>query len=623
MITEEDRERVRQATDFVGLVSETVQLRQRGHDFWGCCPFHHEKTPSFHINPSTGLWNCFGCHKGGDLFDYVMARENVDFVDAVRYLADRAGIELSEERGASRGPKRSRLIEALDQSEEFFTNMLLRSRVQGSDEARAYLASRSFGSALCRRWGIGFAPGRGMLVARLRERGFTPQEMISADLAVERSGTYDGSMRLNDRFFNRVMFPIRDERGRVVGCGGRVIGDGKPKYLNTKETSVFHKSKHLFGLDRAKEAITASAQAIVCEGYTDVIALHEAGFKNAVAALGTALSLDHVRLLERFGARDIVCMFDGDAAGQKAAELSVQHLDKTRAEMRCVVLPDNLDPAEFIEARGPEALVPIVEEAKPLMSFVFDRRLQGYDLSIPGQRVAALQDAAQVLVPLANSVLLDSYVNELAARLHVNADAARRAVSAQAARRSSDEGSREAAASAPAYQPRESHASSPGIAALSMDERMLLAVERELCCMLAGNADLVRPYADRIAALSWADSRYESMAWAMLATPAGTSPAGVVAAASAVVPEAPRMLAGARLAAVEDMTESEKVAFLVDVVELHSTRRRIRELRAQMAEGATTGDDTLALLKEATELQRYCATLEEQLTNMSMTDING
>ncbi len=423
MITDEDKERVRQATDFQALVSETVVLRQRGHDFWGCCPFHQEKNPSFHINPSTGLWNCFGCHKGGDVFDYVMNREHLDFLDAVRYLADRAGIELSEEQGSVRkGPKRNRLIEALTEAEAFYSTMLLRGRGEGSDSARTYFKGRAFGSDICRRWGLGYAPGRGSLVSHLRSKGFSAQELVAADLALDRSG------RLVDRFFERVMFPIHDEMGRTIGFGGRVMGDGKPKYLNTRETNVFHKSKHLFGFDHAKETVTVRSQAIVVEGYTDVIAMHEAGFTNTVAALGTALSLDHVKLLERFGASSIICMFDGDAAGQKAAELSVQYVDKTKAEMRCVTLPDNQDPAEFLADHGAEALKPYLEKAQPLINFVFEKKLQGYDTSVPGQRVAALKDLAGVLAPLRGSVLLDDYATRLANLLNMDVNATKKAI---------------------------------------------------------------------------------------------------------------------------------------------------------------------------------------------------
>lgn len=610
MITDEEKERVRQATDFLALVSETVVLRQRGNDFWGCCPFHQEKSPSFHMNPSTGLWNCFGCHKGGDVFAYVQEREGLEFPDSIRYLAERAGIELNEEQGAARhGPRRGRLYEALAEAEAFYSTMLLRGRGEGSAAARSYFAGRGFGSGVCRSWGLGYAPGRGSLVAQLRRKGFTAQEIVGADLAVERDG------RLSDRFYERVVFPIHDERGRPIAFGGRVMGDAKPKYLNTRETALFHKSKHLFAFDRAKEAITAHGVALVVEGYTDVIALHEAGFTTAVAALGTALSLDHVKLLERHGAKVIICMFDGDAAGQKAAELSIQHLDKTRSELRCVVLPDGLDPAEFLAAHGAGALQPILRGARPLMGFVFDRKLSGYDLSVPGQRVAALDDMAQTLAPLKGSVLLDSYVTQLAARLGTDVEATRGAVQRAAAARG--------APPRPDGPPRVEDAAAsrdpgqePGYDVLSRDDRTLMVVERELLSALASSPDAVRPYGDRIAAFSWADARHEAMAWAMLATPAGSAPAEVVAAASGVVPEAPRVLSGGRLSMVEGMTVAERVDFLVDVVDLHSTRRRVREIKGRLSvlPAGAPGQDAQELFREATELQRRCNELSARLS---------
>ena len=321
MITDEDKERVRQATDLVALVSETVELRQRGQEFWGCCPFHGEKNPSFKVNPNTGLWHCFGCGEGGDVFSYVQKRENLEFPDAIRYLADRAGIELAEERGGQRGPRRNRLIECLTEAESFYSTMLMRSRSEGAAQARAYFAGRGFGSDVCRRWGLGYAPGRGALVAHLRQKGFSAREIVAADLAVDRSG------RPSDRFYERVMFPIHDELGRTIAFGGRIMGKKKDvaKYVNTRDTAVFNKGKHLFAYDRAKQTMAATGQAIVCEGYTDVIAMHEAGFTNAVAALGTAFRLDHVKLMERQRVHRITCMFDGDAAGQRAAERAHNH----------------------------------------------------------------------------------------------------------------------------------------------------------------------------------------------------------------------------------------------------------------------------------------------------------
>ena len=408
MITDEDKERVRQATDVLALVGETVELRRRGTTFWGCCPFHQERTPSFHVDPQTGLWKCFGCGESGDVFAYVMRRESLEFPDAIRYLADRAGIELQEERGGRRGPRRNRLMEALAAAEEYYSTMLLRGRGAGPDAGRRYLGGRGFGSAVCRSWKLGYAPGRGALVGHLRALGFTPAELVAADLALESGG------RLRDRFYERVMFPIHDRQGRTIAFGGRVLGDGNPKYLNTKETPVFHKSKHLFAFDRARESMAATGEAIVCEGYTDVIALHEAGLTNAVAALGTSFSVDHVRAISGFAKRRIICLFDGDAAGQRAAERAVQFLDKTRLELVCVVLPDNQDPAEYLADAGVDAMRDRLAEARPLMDSVFERRLASYDLSVPGWRVAALDSLAEALAPLKGSVLLDGYAAQIA-----------------------------------------------------------------------------------------------------------------------------------------------------------------------------------------------------------------
>lgn len=680
LISDEDREKVRQATDIVALVGETVELRQRGsNDFWGCCPFHHEKSPSFHVNASTGLWKCFGCGKGGDLFDYVMARENLDFPDAIRYLADRAGIELTEERVSSRrGPRRNRLIECLTEAEAFFSLMLMRGRGEGPAAARAYFAGRGFGSAICKRWHLGYAPGRGSLVAHLRKKGFSAQEMLAADVAVERNG------RLQDRFYERVMFPIHDEQGRTIAFGGRVMSDAKPKYLNTKETSVFHKGKHLFAFDRAKEGIAAKGVAIVSEGYTDVIALHEAGYTNAVAALGTSFSLDHVRTLSRF-AKKIICMFDGDAAGQKAAERAIQFIDKTEADLRCVVLPGGQDPAEFLSAHDPYDLQPILDSAQPLMDFVFQKRLAGYDLSSPGRRVAALNDLATLLAPLKNSYVLDGYATQLADALGMDVDKVKSEIRSKPVKTEDDvaanpprnvrsgnfpvaafparsRGGRPQQTTVPTYPgasgivsgegnpvyeedayatddyvPAEAlgaggtgattasqavAASSAGGAssldALSGEERMQLAAERELLSLMAADPDALRSSADRIAGFSWTDARHEAMAWAMLATPAGTPADEVVRAASSVVPDAPRILASGQIAVTPGGTAAEKASFLLNTVDLYSTRRRIREIRAKLRaqESRSSGGEAQQLFAQATELQRYANGLSRRLSGV-------
>lgn len=639
MITDEDKERVRQATDFVQLVAETVELRQRGQEFWGCCPFHGEKSPSFKVNPQTGLWHCFGCGDGGDVFSYVQRRENLEFPDAIRYLADRAGIELTEERGAHRGPRKTRLMEALGAAEEFYHTMLMRGKGPGPNEARRYFAGRGFGSDVCRRWGLGFAPGRGALVAHLRERGFTPAEMIAADLAQERSG------RVVDRFYERVMFPINDERGRTIAFGGRIIGakrDNVAKYVNTRDTAAFNKGKHLFAYDRAKEGMAATGEAIVCEGYTDVIAMHEAGFTNAVAALGTAFRLDHVRLMERQRVSRIVCMFDGDAAGQRAAERAIRYLDKTSAALMCVVLPNNQDPMEFLADHGADALRPILAAARPLMDFVFEKRLEGYDLSAPGRRVRALEDMAGVLAPLKRSVLLDEYATRLADALGMDVEETKRAIR-EAPVRELDEERPARRASAPTppaperrapadgeapddYVPLEAYDAVPmesqtapeapeDLGRLSSDERMQVSAERELLCAIAQRPDAMRGFGPRIAGFSWVDERHEAMAWAMLSTPEGTPPAEVVAAARAVVDDAPRILSGGRVMDENELSDEQKLEFIVDTAELYSYRRRIRQIRARLRSSAADADSE-RLFSEATELQRRSTELANRLSSV-------
>ncbi len=649
------------------LVAETVELRQRGQEFWGCCPFHGEKSPSFKVNPGTGLWHCFGCGEGGDVFSYVQKRENLEFPDAIRYLADRAGIELAEERGGRRGPKRNRLIDCLSEAQAFYATMLMRGRGEGPDAARAYFASRGFGGDVCRRWGLGYAPGRGALVRELRQKGFSPAEMIAADLALDRNG------RPSDRFYERVMFPINDEMGRTIAFGGRVIGAKKDtaKYVNTRDTAVFNKGKHLFAYDRAKETMAATGEAVVCEGYTDVIAMHENGFTNAVAALGTAFRLDHIKLMERQRVNRIVCMFDGDAAGQRAAERAVQFIDKTSAELRCVVLPDNQDPMEFLAAHPASELRAILDAARPLMDFVFDKRLEGVQTGVPGQRVAALESMARVLAPLKKSVLMPEYAARLADLLSMDAEDVKRAIreaplpkdqdasapgrrsasagrpSGGAARASApsassgrgfstwDDGADEVPADAYGYVPDEAYAdgyydappapspapaglAAPDARGVSEDERRQLVSERELLCALAARPDEVKALGGRLADIQWADSRHEAMAWAMLSTPEGATPAEVVAAATAVEPSAPQVLSGGRVMGEEGMGDAEKLELIVDTLEFFSCRRRIRQIRGRLRQGSGIPDEQAReLFAEATSLQARANELRNRLSSSS------
>lgn len=645
MITDEDKERVRQAIDFVTLVSETVELKPRGQDYWGCCPFHQEKSPSFKINPSTGLWHCFGaCSEGGDVFSYVMKRENLEFPDAIRYLADKAGITLSEEAHVSKGPRKNRLIECLTEAENYFHSMLMRGRGEGPEAARAYLSGRGFGAAVCKRWKLGYAPGRGALVTHLRKCGYTTQEMIAANLAVERNG------RISDWFYDRVMFPIHDEQGRTIAFGGRLTKkvENAPKYLNTRDTTVFNKGKHLFAYDVAKETITAQSEAIICEGYTDVIAMHEAGFTNTVAALGTAFTSDHVKLIDRQRARKIICMFDGDAAGQHAAARAIKYIDKTTAAFLCVVLPNNQDPMEFLAESGAEKLRPILDSARPLMDFVFDATLSEFDISVPGGRVKALDALASLLAPLKNSVLLSEYALRVADILHIDVEEVKRAIKAapiqddapesrvhrhaqkfaqksaqnQSYRPTYDEGPTYDDVSP--YDDQAYGASAAGYTSrfaqgFSVEDRRQINSELELLSVMATNLSLVREYQDRIADFVWADARHQTMAWAMLATPEGATPAQVVAAAVAVEPNAAAILSSGRVISEGASDTRRSLEFIVDTVDYYSVQRKLREIRSQLRSSSyegTTSDDAHAQeqLVAAQALQARALELGKKLT---------
>ena len=601
MITDEDKERVRAATDIVELVGENVMLKQRGQEFWGCCPFHGEKTPSFHVIPSTGLFKCFGCGAGGDVFGYIMKREGLEFPDAIRFLADRAGIEIEEDRSAKAGPKKSRLKELMSATVAYYHRMLMRGKSEGAAATRSYLAGRGFGQAVCKRWNLGYAPGRGQLVSHLKSLGYTYQEMIAANVGVERNG------RTNDRFYERAIFPIYDEQGNAIALGGRVIGTGEPKYLNSSETSLFHKSKNLFALDRAKESITASAEVLVVEGYTDVIALHEAGFTNAVAALGTALTLDHVKTLSRFKVRRIVCMFDGDAAGQRAAERCVQYLDKTEANIMAVVLPNGQDPAEYLADHSNDELRSQLDAAQPLMDFVLSRRISALELDTPGRRAKALDELAGVLAPLAGSVLLDTYAMRVADTLGFSVQDVRKAIRKKSRENSGEERKTDEATQA---EPVTYEAFKP----ISADERVQWQAELELICALATNPDVMRTYADRLATFSWVDAQHEAIAWAILATPQGTTPKEAVAAASSVVPDAAQIISSGRIATSGELSAEKSAELLVDTCEFYSTKRAIRQIRARLAAQAQ-GDDSAELFAEATTLQKKANELQKKLSS--------
>ena len=623
MISDEDKQRVREATDIVNLVSETVVLRPRGNDFWGCCPFHQEKSPSFHVTPATGLWHCFGCHSGGDVFDYVMKREGLDFLDSVRYLAERAHIDIEEgPANRARGPKRTRVIDALEAAQQAYATRLMRGKGEGAAAARAYFKSRGFNSDICSRWHLGYADASPSVsvVRQLQQMGFTRAELEAADLGVARGGG------LRDRFFDRVMFPIHDEQGRCIAFGGRVMSDAKPKYLNTRETSVFHKSKHMFAFDYAKESIAARGYAIVTEGYMDVISMHEAGFTNTVAALGTALSLEHVRTLSRF-AKTIVCMFDGDAAGQHAAEAAVRYVESTKAALSCVVLPGGQDPDEFLKEHGADAMAEQLKGARPLIEFVIEKKLEQLDLSSPGLRLTALDELAKILAPLKDSYLLDGYAQQVASRLGLDLEATKAKIRATPVEEPADQ-SGSTAAWEPEYEPADyapyddgapatwspepepepEQARSISLSSLSPEDRTQIRAERNLLALMADHPDNFRVYAERISTFAWADARHEAIAWAILATPANATPAEAVAAATQACPEAPRILSASAFSSKSSWDVEKNVEFVVGEAEIRSLDRRINRLTTSLSSGLDA-ESTSKAFEELTELRTRRAEL--------------
>lgn len=644
MISEDEKEKVREATDIVELVSETVQLTPRGADLWGCCPFHHEKSPSFHVIPSRGLWKCFGCGRGGDVFAFVMERDHCGFSDAVRTLAERAGIQLSESawRATSgSSTKKNRLYDAMDAAALFYHRQLTTVRSTEADAARAYLAGRGFGLKVADRWDLGFAPGRGALVRELSRQGYTRQELIDARLATQRD---DGSLR--DTFYGRVMFPIRDERGKVVALGGRVLDDRKPKYVNSADSPIYSKSHTVFALDRAKSHITAQMEVIIEEGYTDVISTHEAGIQNAVAPLGTALTAQHVKMLTRYltasGDRvargRIVCLFDGDNAGLGAAERALSFVPLTSAQMYCVVLPDGKDPAEFLASDGADAMRSLLDNPEPLARFVIDRHLTRFDLETPEGRANALADVAQAMAPIKGTALSDEYEQYVSGRLMVGIDTVKSAMArvrweppvgsqdnddylprssasfesqlwssgGSLAGSGQSAGAASASADAPGTGSRNAQALTP-------EDASMVQAERETLSMIAEDVDAAQPYVEKLAEVEWADPRDQAIAWALLALPPGTSSLEALDAAQAVVPNADSLLAdGTRYSSQENPENDRTLGFLVDDLVARSLRRRIDRGRARLRATSPAEDPQGydELFKEVSDLQKRLLAME-------------
>ena len=400
--------------DIVDTVSGYLSLRKQGRNYWGLCPFHNEKTPSFSVSPDKQIYYCFGCHKGGGVINFIMEMEGLSFPDAVRHLAQRSGMTVPEEaaEGETRR-RRERLLELNRQAARWFHGNLA---LPEAAQAAAYLERRGLSRKTVTTFGLGFVPDRwDGLIQAMTGQGFTKAELLEAGLVVKNQNG-----RVYDRFRNRVMFPIIDIRGQVIGFGGRVMDDSTPKYLNSPDTPVFNKSRNLFALNIAKKS--RQGRIILTEGYMDTISLHQAGFDCAVASLGTALTQEHAQLLSRY-TKQAVIAYDGDAAGVAAAQRAITILEKTGLEVKVLQVRGAKDPDEFIKKYGPEAFDRLLEQSENHIEYRLLQVQQKYDLSVDEQRVAYLREAAELIASLASPVEREVYGTRAASAAGLSPDA--------------------------------------------------------------------------------------------------------------------------------------------------------------------------------------------------------
>ena len=399
--------------DIVDVVSGYVRLgKKSGSNMFGLCPFHSEKTPSFSVSPDKQIYHCFGCGKGGGVINFIMEIENLSFPEAVEFLAKRAGMPIPEEENDRESRKRSRMLSLNRDAARFFYAQL--STPQGG-AARDYMAKRRIGPATAKNFGIGFAPDTwDSLEKAMREKGYTDFELFDAGLV--RKGNKGGYY---DTFRNRLMFPVIDVRGNVIGFSGRILGDGEPKYMNSPETLVFNKSRNLFALNLAKKS--KSGYIILSEGNIDVVSLHQAGFDSAVASLGTSLTPEQARLLSRY-TNQVIIAYDNDGAGIKAAQRAIGILEKLDLKVKVLRMSGAKDPDEFIKLKGADAFRNLLESSENQIDYRLRTVTDKYDLSVDEQKVEFLKEASDLVARLPGSVERQVYAMRVASMSGVSAD---------------------------------------------------------------------------------------------------------------------------------------------------------------------------------------------------------
>ena len=595
LIVSDDIATVRERVRINDVVSEHVTLKNAGGgSMKGLCPFHEERTPSFHVTPTKGLYYCFGCGEGGDSIDFVMAVEHLSFSEAVEKLAGRTGVTLRYE-GGNAGQKRDHgkrvaLLAVNAAAAEYFVNQLASN---AASKARGFLTERGFGEESWREFGIGYAPRNG-LVEHLRKAGHEQRAIVESGVAGQGEG------RTYDRFRDRLVWPIRELSGDIVGFGARRLSeDSGPKYLNTPETAVYKKSNVLFGAHQARREIAKQQQVVIVEGYTDVMACHLAGVTTAVATCGTAFGEGHVKVLRRLLLDDsdakVVFTFDGDAAGRKAALRAYQEDQQFAGSTYIAIARDGLDPCDLRLRDGDEAVRDLVSSRTPLFEFVLRSSIEGLDLGTAEGRSAALKKAGPILAGIRDELLREEYDRQLAGWLGVDQEQVRRAVQlgGDHGRRSSNR-SRSPAGSVPA--------------------RGTNLLEWQALQVMVRSPELVVEWLDSIDFESFADSRTRSLHQAVAT--AGVvdlgSPAWLRQVMDNCADDEERRLVGAMVAkplpasAAESSEQDYAVGIMARLL-FEAAGRRTGDLRATLSapEVSEDGARSAAILADLQELEKY------------------
>lgn len=421
-------EEVRSRNDIVDVISAYVKLQKKGSSYFGLCPFHNEKSPSFSVSRQKQMYYCFGCGAGGNVFTFLMEYENYSFVEALRYLADRAGVDLPEQEYSEaerrRADEKAVLLEIHKRAAQFYYVQLKSSQ---GEQAMAYLRGRQLGDDTIKAFGLGYSSKfSNTLYQFLKSKGYADDMLAKSGLI-----TMDEKHGPHDKFWNRVMFPIMDVNNRVIGFGGRVMGDAKPKYLNSPETLIFDKSRNLYGLNRART--TRKSYFLLCEGYMDVISLHQAGFTNAVASLGTALTAGHASLIKRY-VQEVYLTYDSDDAGTRAALRALPILKDAGITAKIIRMEPYKDPDEFIKNLGAEAFEERIEKARNGFMFSLEILERDYDLKSPEGKTGFLNEAARRLGRFEEEIERNNYIEAVAEKYHTGYEELRRLVGKMAVR---------------------------------------------------------------------------------------------------------------------------------------------------------------------------------------------